>query len=261
MKILCNNCGQRFDSILCGNICPHCGRHNELPDQPQGQDAGQPQPMAPQPAPESNVPVRVVPLQPGKGRGWLWAGLLCVVLVFVLMGEFIYFSVKSVRDQNALQKEEITIPITSHTMATQYEPFEFGTYNRSVTVGTAERFDGARGVDPDAMFVRVWLDVGKQSSYTSGQNIETYLEVDGSYYSALYSGSLARVYPELEEDVLVIDDLVSRHMNEGWLYFVAPKDASTVTLWLQTQHLNDDYNASSIEMLGVTISLEQGVLE
>ncbi len=45
MKILCSNCGLRYDPAVNNGICPHCGRYNEAPPEafaPQAEEEAEP---------------------------------------------------------------------------------------------------------------------------------------------------------------------------------------------------------------------------
>lgn len=268
MKILCENCGQRFEELLNGTTCPHCGRVNPAPaalEPAFGEPAVQPPILngwdmiteEPSFEPESAEGGVYAPPRRASARLPLVA---CLLLLLVLAGELVFFPLAR---QAALAQKKLTGKVPAATMFSQAqnETFAFGPGERPVLVGQAQRLAKMRGVEPDMVMVRVWCETKKQTNYTSGWESAVYLEADGVYYEAVGGYSLEKFYPELMEEVLDEYDLTSTAMAEGWFYFVLPADYSQATLWLQRQNLDRNYDVATVEMVGVELTFDQGEVE
>ena len=250
MKILCSNCGLRYDPAVNNGICPHCGRYNEaLPE------AFAPEQAAPQPALEEEelwappAPVRRptsrVPRVP----------LLLFLAVFA--AECVLFPLAT-RAAKAGQAQAAYVPQALVTSAAQNEVFAFGPAGRQVLVGQAQRLGSIRGTEEGAEVLRVWCEVDKEQDYRSDWAADTFLQAGDIYYPAIQTYDLEQFYPELAAEALDPYAFQSVSMDEGWLYFLVPEGAAGHTLWLQCQTLDRDYNISEAAMTGIDLTVTEG---
>ena len=262
MKILCENCGQRFEELLNGTICPHCGRANPAPAQAEpafGEPAVQPPVLngwdmvsaAAEPEQEPEGQGGRVYAPPRRASAKLPLAV-CLLLLLVLAGELVFFPLAR---QAATAQKRLTgrVPEAAVTSQTQNESFTLGPGQRPVLVGQAQRLAKMRGVEPGMVMVRVWCETKKQPSYTGGWSSAVYMEADGLYYEPVQGYSLEKFYPELMDEVLDEYELTSTAMAEGWFYFVLPGDHTEATLWLQRQNLDRSYEVATVEMVGVLV--------
>ena len=256
MKILCSNCGLRYDPQLQNGICPHCGRYNE----PGGADTAQsaPPPAESEPAyavpgPEALPPLPQVP----RRRVSAVPVALCLLFGAALLLEMLLFplAARRVKQQGSAQN---FVPDAAVSRETQGAPFAFGPRQRQVTVGGAETLEGLRGVQPGAVMVRVWCGTKKMQEYASNWDADVFLQAGDAYYPALSDYDLEGFYPELTEEMLDPYELVSTAMAEGWLYFVVPGETRQATLWLQSQTIGRDYAIDGVEMTGIELTMTEG---
>lgn len=273
MKILCPGCGQRYDELLNGAICPHCGRYNDGAAQPAGAAAlpgdsaktGQAEFASPQNGAEPPVstagPLYPTPAAARPVRSGLVPGVVCGVLALLLLLEALLFPAAAAVRRKVKANRDFVQDAVFLQQVLPGEAFTFGLPQRQVTVGQAQRMTGLRGVTAGYTLVRVWYQAKKVPEYMGAWEAAAYLEADGVYYRQMDRYELERVYPELAAEAVERYDLSDRAMTEGWLYFVAPKGLETATLWLQNQKLNKNYDLSSVEMQGVELQLTEGSVE
>ena len=251
MKILCSNCGLRYDPAAGGGICPHCGRYNEPPAgerqaEPEFEPESEPEEediWTPPPRPRWRPPV--VPL--------VLSGLFALVFV----GEMAFFPIAA-RATRASQAQAAYVPEATTVQAAQNEPFAFGPGGRQVTVGTAEFLDDMRGVPQDGRMLRVWCGIKKMENYQSAWGTDVFLQAGQAWYPAVSTYELEGFYPELAVEMLDPYELQGVSMAEGWIYFAVPRDAGECVLWLQSQTLDRNYDLASVEMTGVPLTVQEG---
>ncbi len=250
MKILCSNCGLRYDPAVNNGICPHCGRYNEaLPE------AFAPEQAAPQPALEEEE--LWAPPAPVRRRTSRVPLVLLLLFLAVFAAECVLFPLVT-RAAKAGQAQAAYVPQALVTSAAQNEAFAFGPAGRQVLVGQAQRLGSIRGTEEGAEVLRVWCEVDKEQDYRSDWAADTFLQAGDIYYPAIQTYDLEQFYPELAAEALDPYALKSTSMDEGWLYFLVPEGAAGHTLWLQCQTLDRDYNISEAAMTGIDLTVTEG---
>ncbi|HJA24570.1 MAG TPA: hypothetical protein H9795_00730 [Candidatus Fournierella merdigallinarum] len=249
MRILCSNCGLRYDPAQSEGICPYCGRYNE----PAEADAAAQQDL-PEPPEEEIV---WAPPPPPRRRVSRVALVLLGVLVLVFAIEMAAFPA-AVRVSRASQALEAYVPEATLTQAAQNEPFAFGPGGRQVTVGTAEFLDDMRGASENGRMVRVWCGAKKMEDYQSAWEVDVFLQAGEVWYPAVSSYELEGFYPELATGMLDPYELQSIAMAEGWIYFAVPAGAEELVFWLQSQTRDRDYELEQVEMIGVPLAMQEG---
>ena len=267
MKILCTGCGQRFDDLLCGGICPYCGRYNDSAAQQQEAQGGPSAPAWQPPEPEG-MPAGAAPAAgpayaapPAAARQkpvhtGVLPGILCAVLAILLLVELAAFPLAA-RAAKAAKKAQGFVQAAGTAQAQQNEAFPLGPLKRQVTVGAAERVSGLAGTPAGAGVVRVWCEAKKQKDYASWE-AAVYLQIGDTDYAPIDEYRMESVYPELAAEVLDVYELSRTAMAEGWIYFAVPEGAKDATLWLQAQLMGRDYRTSAVQMTGVPVAFEEG---
>ncbi len=207
------------------------------------------------PAGENWVPAGFEEPQPAP-RHHRWVPvILCAVLLVALLVEcgVVALAVRAKRQANA-----IYVGQAETVEAAAGEPFAFGPLDRQVTVQSAEDMGWAEGLSQENKLVRVACRIDRQADYSSGWDAETYLECDGQFYAAAGPYLLEEQYPELAMRALEGYDFSDQSMNEGWVYFVVPKEAQQGTFWLHELHRNEDYETESVHAVGVAVEFAQG---
>ena len=252
MKILCSNCGLRYDPAVNNGICPHCGRYNEAPPEafaPQAEEEAEPRCDA--------DPELWAPPAPARRRVSRAALALFILFLAVFAVECAVFPLAT-RAAKAGQAQAAYVPQAPVTSAAQNEAFAFGPAGRQVLVGQAQRLGSIRGTEEGAEVVRVWCEVDKEQDYRSDWAADTFLQAGDIYYPAIQTYDLEQFYPELAAEALDPYALQSTSMDEGWLYFLVPQGAAEHTLWLQCQTLDRDYNISEAAMTGIDLTVTEG---
>lgn len=262
MKILCTGCGQRFDELLCGGICPYCGRYNDPAAQPAEKGAAGPawQPPEPEEPGAGAGPIykggAMPPARPRPAHPNAVPGALCALLALVLAAELLAFPLAA-RAARAAKNSKGFVSAADTQLVQPGEAFPFGPLGRQVTVGDAQRVEGLAGAAAGTQVVRVWCETKKQKDYSNWQ-AEAYLQVGDVYYAPVDEYRMEAVYPELAAQMLDPYELSSTSMAEGWIYFAVPESAGQGTLWLQAQAMGADYRPAAVEMTGVPVAFEQG---
>lgn len=252
MNILCSNCGLRYDPAATGGICPHCGRYNEAPPEafvPQAEEVEEPQ--------YDEDPELWAPPAPARRRVSRAALALFLLFAAAFAAECVLFPLVS-RAAKAGQAQAAYVPEATVAAAAQNETFAFGPAGRQLLVGAAQSLGDLRGVEEGAWVVRVWCEVDKEQDYRADWAADAFLQAGDAYYPALSTYDLEKFYPELAAEALEPYALQSSSMDEGWLYFVVPRQAGEHTLWLQCQSLDRDYDISEVAMTKVALTLEEG---
>ena len=249
MKILCSNCGLRYDPAASEGVCPHCGRYTAAP-------AVAFAPEAAPPAPEEEH-VLWAPPAPARRRTSRAALVLFFLFLAVFAAECVIFPLAA-RATRAGQARASYVPDAAVETAVQNEAFAFGPAGRQVLVGAAQRLGGVRGVEEGGEMVRVWCEVDKEQDYRSGWASDAYLQAGEAWYPAVQTYDLEQFYPELAAEALDPYDLQGSAMDEGWLYFAVPAQAESWTLWLQCQSLDRGYDITEVSMTGVALTVEEG---
>ena len=252
MKILCSNCGLRYDPAVNNGICPQCGRYNEPP----------PEAFAPQAEEEAGPrcdadPELWAPPAPARRRVSRAALALFILFLAVFAVECAVFPLAT-RAAKAGQAQAAYVPQAPVTSAAQNEAFAFGPAGRQVLVGQAQRLGSIRGTEEGTEVVRVWCEVDKEQDYRSDWAADTFLQAGDIYYPAIQTYDLEQFYPELAAEALDPYAFQSVSMDEGWLYFLVPEGAAGHTLWLQCQTLDRDYNISEAAMTGIDLTVTEG---
>lgn len=266
MKILCTGCGQRFDDLLCGGICPYCGRYNDPAAQPENAQEGPSGPAWQPPEPEE-TPAGAAPVggpaymappaaRQKPARTGLLPGILCAVLAILLLVELAAFPLAA-RAAKAAKKAQGFVQTAGTAQAQQNEAFPLGPLKRQVIVGRAERVSGLAGTAAGAEVVRVWCEAKKQKDY-AGWEAAVYLQIGDTYYAPIDEYRMESVYPELAAEMLDVYELSGTAMAEGWIYFAVPEGTEDATLWLQAQLMDRDYRTSAVQMTGVPVAFEEG---
>ena len=249
MKILCSNCGLRYDPAASEGVCPYCGRYNEAPPEAYV-------PEAAQPAPEEEE-VLWTPPAPARRRTSRTALVLFLLFLAVFGAECVIFPLVT-GAAKAGQSKASYVPAAAVTSAAQNEAFGFGPAGRQVLVGAAEILGEVRGVEQGSELVRVWCEVDKEQDYRSDWASDAYLQAGDVWYPAVQTYDLEQFYPELAAEALDPYALQGYSMDEGWLYFLIPQGAGECTLWLQCQSLDRDYDISEVAMTGIALTVEEG---
>ena len=252
MKILCSNCGLRYDPAVNNGICPHCGRYNEAPPEafvPQTEEEEEPQ--------YDEDPELWAPPAPVRRRVSRPALVLLILFLAVFAVECAVFPLAT-RAAKAGQAQAAYVPQALVTSAAQNEAFAFGPAGRQVLVGQAQRLGSIRGTEEGAEVLRVWCEVYKEQDYRSDWAADTFLQAGDIYYPAIQTYDLEQFYPELAAEALDPYAFQSVSMDEGWLYFLVPEGAAGHTLWLQCQTLDRDYNISEAAMTGIDLTVTEG---
>lgn len=249
MKILCSNCGLRYDPAASEGVCPYCGRYNEAPPEAYA-------PEAAQPAPEEEE-VLWTPPAPARRRTSRTALVLFLLFLAVFGVECVIFPLVT-GAAKAGQSKASYVPAAAVTSADQNEAFGFGPAGRQVLVGAAETLGEVRGVEQGSELVRVWCEVDKEQDYRSDWASDAYLQAGDVWYPAVQTYDLEQFYPELAAEALDPYALQGSSMDEGWLYFLIPQGAGECTLWLQCQSLDRDYDISEVAMTGIALTVEEG---
>lgn len=256
MKILCTNCGQRFDVELCGEICPYCGRKMTF-DKEAYEEAkwaemqGDDEYTLPEydldyvwQRPKSSWRTALIPL------------MVAAVLVVVIIVEA---SIGIYQDNHrpagtVVQTDPLPISILAQQ---QHQPFAYGNQNREVTVGTAELITDSELVQRGAMLVRVFISVGKAAESEYNTDATFYLQSGDDYYAQAYEHRLIENKVAQELELLDGYALYYRSMDEGWAYFVVPEGDAPLTLWIETLQINrDTYDAESSQMIAIELTVE-----
>lgn len=258
MKFLCANCGKRFDVELCGEMCPYCGRVNTMSGQ--------------SPAPAAQAMYEEIDndrySMPEYSENFTWQrerirwrvvlipaaiALAMFVALAVLVGISVWQDTQKPQPQLT---DTQPLPITT-TMQMQNEAFAYGTHGRKVTVGTAQVIDDCPWVQDGTVFVRVWLQVGKATEAEYRTDVNFYLSINDEYYQQASSYRLTDGGIVEEVELLDAYSMYTSGMDEGWVYFVVPQGAASLTLWIETLSINSDtYAAESSEMIGIELTLE-----
>lgn len=250
MKILCSNCGLRYDPAVNNGICPHCGRYNEAPPEAFARMEEQ----AEQPLPEEEL---WAPPAPPRRRVSRAALALFILFLAVFAAECVLFPLVT-GAAKAGQARAAYVPEAALASAAQNEAFAFGPTGRQVLVGQAQRLGNIRGAEAGAEVVRIWCEVDKEQDYRSDWASDTFLQAGDIYYPAIQIYDLEQFYPELAAEALDPYAFQSASMDEGWLYFLVPENAGDCTLWLQCQTLDRSYDISEVAMTGVALTVTEG---
>lgn len=252
MKILCSNCGLRYDPAVNNGICPHCGRYNEAPPEafvPQAEEEAEPQ--------YDEDPELWAPPAPVRRRVSRPALVLFILFLAVFAVECVAFPLVT-RATKAGQAQAAYVPEAATESAAQNEAFAFGPAGRQVLVGEAQRLGSIRGTEEGAEVVRVWCEVDKEQDYRSDWAADAFLQAGDIYYPAIQTYDLEQFYPELAAEALDPYAFQSASMDEGWLYFLVPEGAAGHTLWLQCQTLDRSYDISETAMTGIALTVTEG---
>ena len=258
MRIVCSNCGLRYDPGLQNGVCPYCGcRSDPKQAAAPGSEQSGPGPMQ---QPAENGPADSAPPRARKKTGLLPA-TLCALFWLALMVETKVFPtmIRSARQQ-ALQDN--FVPPAAVRYESQNAPFAFGPHQRQLTIGGAQTLPGMQGVEPGAVMVRVWCTAKEMQDSDLFWATDAFLQADGAFYPAesgsAYDRSAGQFVQRPLPDIADPNDLWQGSKVEGWLYFVVPEGAETVTLWLQSGLKGLHLTTKQVEMTGVALIVQEG---